>query len=440
MPRISELTRVNEVSDGDVFPIEQASSGRTRSVAFKTIRDDISADVDAAVSIAVAAAAAAEQAAASSDAQVLRGDLADGATALKGADLVAYDAVETVRDAIAASKQFDADLSNTTDPTKGAAIVGRALAGDSNKKYRILSFVIRQTTPGGGWVALDDSGHAPTGLDSIVVTGNDLALNFNFTASKVGTFVVTPDETFTAQGVTVGASVGTSSAILSFFAPIGGVVSGLGVGYNTTLGNVTSQIVNTDSIVINHISTTHTNAAGQGVSLSKLGTNSYLPAVEHNKTSLTIKCKESFSGRFACTTTTPGAEVFTLTENGGSTGFSASWDAAKQCVIVSHPVMLPSGPRLYFQQSRDAPVRYLLSTDTHATGSVELHFYDTNGVKITAATNSMIFYAYSNDAYPINLPGSTSFASVSRQEVPCNADQLYNAVGNFWVFGVFEVS
>ena len=124
MPRISDLTRVNEVSDGDVFPIEQASSGRTRSVAFKTIRDDISADVAAAVSVAVAAAAAAEKAAASSDAQVLRGDLSDGATALKGADLVAYAAGETVRDAIAAGKQFQADLEDTTDPAKGAAIVG----------------------------------------------------------------------------------------------------------------------------------------------------------------------------------------------------------------------------------------------------------------------------------------------------------------------------
>lgn len=126
MPRISDLTRVNEVSDGDVFPIEQASSGRTRSVAFGAIRDEISADVDAAVSIAVAAAAAAEEAAASSDAQILREDLADGVTALKGADLVAYDAGETVREAIAASKQFDADLSNPSDPALGAAIVGRS--------------------------------------------------------------------------------------------------------------------------------------------------------------------------------------------------------------------------------------------------------------------------------------------------------------------------
>lgn len=54
----------------------------------------------------------------------VRADLADGTTVDKGADLVAYDAGETVRDAIASSKQFDADLSNASDPALGAAIVG----------------------------------------------------------------------------------------------------------------------------------------------------------------------------------------------------------------------------------------------------------------------------------------------------------------------------
>lgn len=126
MTRIADLTRVNEIADGDTFPIEQASSARTRSVAFETIKNNISADVDAAVAEAVAAAERAEAAAASSDAEVLRADLADGLTVGKGADLVAYDETSTVSDKIAEADQFAADLANTTDTAKGAALVGRA--------------------------------------------------------------------------------------------------------------------------------------------------------------------------------------------------------------------------------------------------------------------------------------------------------------------------
>jgi len=124
MTRIADLTRVTEIADGDTFPIEQASSARTRSVAFETIKDNISAEVDAAVAEAVAAAERAEAAAASSDAEVLRADLADGLTVGKGADLVAYDETSTVSDKIAEADQFAADLANPTDPAKGAAIVG----------------------------------------------------------------------------------------------------------------------------------------------------------------------------------------------------------------------------------------------------------------------------------------------------------------------------
>lgn len=54
----------------------------------------------------------------------LSNELADGTTVDKGSDLVAYDALTTVRDRLAETLQFDTDLQNDTDPTKGAALVG----------------------------------------------------------------------------------------------------------------------------------------------------------------------------------------------------------------------------------------------------------------------------------------------------------------------------
>ncbi len=91
MTRISDLTEVNQVSGGDLFPIDQGASGRTRSVSFQVMKDNISAETNAAVEEAVEAAERAEEAASSADAQVLREDLATEGDPAKGAAIPGYD-------------------------------------------------------------------------------------------------------------------------------------------------------------------------------------------------------------------------------------------------------------------------------------------------------------------------------------------------------------
>jgi hypothetical protein len=119
MTRIIDLTQVATVEDTDEFPIGQASSGRTRSVAFSTVKANINAEVNDAV---IEAVEAAERAVLAETA--LRNDLADGVTVGNGADLVAFSAGETLSQAVTADRVFDADLQDSTDPAKGAAIVG----------------------------------------------------------------------------------------------------------------------------------------------------------------------------------------------------------------------------------------------------------------------------------------------------------------------------
>jgi hypothetical protein len=61
------------------------------------------------------------------------------------------------------------------------------------------------------WEWLDDAGHTPTGVSAIAITSTYIRLTYDFTATKVGTLVVTPDEAFAGvSGFRVGASVGTT--------------------------------------------------------------------------------------------------------------------------------------------------------------------------------------------------------------------------------------
>lgn len=123
MTSIRDLQEAQSVNDGDLFPVAQESSGRTRSVAFSKIAERIDEIVGDQVQVAVDAAERAEAAAASSDAELLREQLADGTTPGDGADLLAFDSTNTVRDKIAAQDQFAADLAST-DPGLGAGLVG----------------------------------------------------------------------------------------------------------------------------------------------------------------------------------------------------------------------------------------------------------------------------------------------------------------------------
>jgi hypothetical protein len=69
------------------------------------------------------------------------------------------------------------------------------------------------------WVALDDAGHEPLGIESVTVFPSFVRVDYDFTADKVGSCQVTPDESFAQSDVRVGTSVGVDYLDVFYFMP-----------------------------------------------------------------------------------------------------------------------------------------------------------------------------------------------------------------------------
>ncbi|HFU6610028.1 TPA: BppU family phage baseplate upper protein [Bacillus paranthracis] len=80
---------------------------------------------------------------------------------------------------------------------------------------------------GDGWGFITDTTHQNINFKSVETNENEIIVHFN-DSKKVGGFVVTPDETLAAAGVTCGASVGTNQAAIRSYASLDGVLSGDG--------------------------------------------------------------------------------------------------------------------------------------------------------------------------------------------------------------------
>ena len=122
-----------------------------------------------------------------------------------------------------------------------------------NKKYKIIACVLRNNS--GTWSIHQDAIHASLGVTSVTNDSDKITLNFDFTASKVGSFVCTPDETYINDGIVFGASVGTRNAQIycRINKEIAGYIYFDGTSWNVsnTYG-ITSAVWSTDKLVITH--------------------------------------------------------------------------------------------------------------------------------------------------------------------------------------------
>ena len=95
-------------------------------------------------------------------------------------------------------------------PAAAATLLDSALHGSSSHAYRIVAGPIRNT--GSGWQAIVNTTHSPTGIGTMSTSGTTITMRYSFRATKIVSFVVTPDETLAKAGVFSGASVDVDAA------------------------------------------------------------------------------------------------------------------------------------------------------------------------------------------------------------------------------------
>lgn len=133
------------------------------------------------------------------------------------------------------------DLSKPVSTATQSALDAKAAdsgltRGKAGTNYKVVACVLRWVSAT-TWEFLNDAGHAPTGVASVVRMTSPfrLRVNFDFTATKVGTFTTTSDDAFAKADLRVGPSVGTTFADLHFFLGASGTAE-VDPGLLTTAG------------------------------------------------------------------------------------------------------------------------------------------------------------------------------------------------------------
>lgn len=83
-------------------------------------------------------------------------------------------------------------------------------------RYQEVHAIIRAQS-NGTWVLLNDTDHTPIGAASVSQSSTGITLHFDFTATKVHSFIVALDETMAKERVHCGASVALNSAFIQLF-------------------------------------------------------------------------------------------------------------------------------------------------------------------------------------------------------------------------------
>lgn len=298
----------------------------------------------------------------------------------------------------------------------------------STYEHGVGAFVIRQATAGAGWSFINDADHAPEGGSSVTVTSGEIVVTYGPTFSKIGALLVQPDETFAASDITVGASVGKTSAILSVFAPFEIYVSGTASSAPSYLdlgGNCTATCDSAAGTwTITHPAMTHELSQGSPVIVDQFGedlTKVTWQCIARSKTGFTMQSFQHICGR------TSGGTI--ITEGLGT--YTRTWNGTDTDTIVT-----PTSPAAndLVVSAYGTTGRYIPVVASTATGSFTVKYWDiVAGAFYTGATRpsgaEFLFQRQGLDKCAIT--GSTK-GLFRRDRIKIDAADLYNAGGNFW--------
>ena len=312
--------------------------------------------------------------------------------------------------------------------------VRNALNFGASSDYRVVCGILRQDTASGGWYLINDADHIPMNVASVSQTSTFITLNLGFTASKVISFVVCPDETFAKMGITCGASVGLSTVSIQPSALLAADVV-----YNGTTvsvappsyfsGDITGSVSGSE-LTITHPEVIETwDVVSINTNRSGAATTDIINAGGYTSTSFKIETHEDMCGQINWTSGTS----FSVTHNTAAT-ISATWDNTNKKLVVSHPTLNGYRGTLLNPQAGS----YFVEPQVLNASSFEVKWFNAAGsyVDTPAAGHKCTFRL--NGGYKTTLVKPVNFG-FRRGYAAINPNKLYSTSGNLWFIGVFKV-
>ena len=313
---------------------------------------------------------------------------------------------------------------------------GEYVAFADGKHGRTIAGVLRRSSTSDNWQYIDDTTHQPVNLSTLTVVNDNLEMAHSFTATKIGGLSVTPDETMTAKGVTVGASVGTTKTLLSFYAPISAVIIGNGTvqygnEYTKSLLNI-ENLEDGSGLKINH----PTVSAGLGdvPSVSEFleqGNGMYNSLrFSYNTNFVQVQHYDYLNGLIEYNTTT-SSWVYTTSNIEKPTIAFSNGDLTL--------TYTKSAPLDNFAINLSARSRYLPIIKSATQTTIVINFIDTlTGNVVTSPNNTMRCHLSRDVKVLSTMPTNTRF-SINRGAVKVPASQMITGTtGNFWITGIMQ--
>lgn len=185
------------------------------------------------------------------------------------------------------------------------------IAGRTGDRYKIVSGIFRQTTPGGGWEIVDDASNQPVNISGLSVVGGNLRVTYGFTAKSIASIAVGTNGRFAGWGIDVGVDPTATYADISLYGDLGAEIMGSDgttpVRSQTGLGlDITSQTIDVPrgTITVEHATQNHSSGYGTPVSVVGYGNNG-MWTVDSRKDSFTLTYRRPCIGQVTVSALTP---------------------------------------------------------------------------------------------------------------------------------------
>lgn len=300
-----------------------------------------------------------------------------------------------------------------------------SVKSEQNKDVCVLAGVIRNIN--GEWQFIVDSTHDKTNLETVSPNGiYDIELGYGFTAKKVNSIVITPDETFQQFGISVGASVGIVSTLIRASMAFNCEILGNGQisKIPEPLANSTVVSKSNETLTVTH-SPTIQNDIPIISSLNSVG-NPEARIKSYTTNSVEIEAFSDANGYV----TFDGSTFNCNTSNINVPTFSFS----NGVLTVNHEQY--NNPYSITISGRDGA--YIPALGSVGAYSFQVIFKDYAGNAINVADTNMKFFFHVASKVKSQIPNDMK-VSVRRGNVNIPTADLDIPGANFWIFGLMEI-